>query len=82
MSLSSPVPACRLSVSMISGLLYNSTKYGICPKILYTKVSDKMAYANSADNDQTVSSGAVKSGSTLFAIPQSIVRKNCMKSKI
>ena len=24
-----------------------------CPKISYTKVSDKMAYANSADPDQT-----------------------------
>ena len=27
--------------------------YGKCPKISYTKVSDKMAYANSADPDQT-----------------------------
>ena len=26
---------------------------GKCPKIPYTKVSDKMAYANSADPDQT-----------------------------
>ena len=28
--------------------------YGKCPTILYTKVSDKVAYANSADPDQTV----------------------------
>ena len=28
-------------------------RYGKCPKILNTKVSDKMAYANSADPDQT-----------------------------
>ena len=28
-------------------------KYSKCPKILYTKVSDKMAYANSADPAQT-----------------------------
>ena len=35
------------------------THYGKCPKISYTKVSDKMAYANSADPDQTAPSGAV-----------------------
>ena len=33
--------------------------YGKCPKILYSKVSDKMAYANSADPDQTAPEGAV-----------------------
>ena len=27
--------------------------YDKCPKILYTKVANKMAYANSADHDQT-----------------------------
>ena len=27
--------------------------YGKCPKISYNKVADKMAYANSADPDQT-----------------------------
>ena len=43
--------------------------YGKCPKILNTKVSDKMPYANSADPDQTAPEGAVWSGSTLFAIP-------------
>ena len=33
--------------------------YGKCPKILYIKVVDKMAYANSADPDQTAPEGAV-----------------------
>ena len=33
--------------------------YGKCPEILYIKVSDKMAYANSADPDQTAPEGAV-----------------------
>ena len=28
-------------------------KYGRSPKISYIQVSDKMAYANSADSDQT-----------------------------
>ena len=46
-----------------------------CPKILYTKVSDKMTYANSADPDQPVPQGAV------FAIPLSILRNDCKKSK-
>ena len=43
-----------------------------CPKILYTRVPNNMAYANNADPDQTASEGAVWSGSTLFAIPLSI----------
>ena len=47
-------------------------KYGKCPKISNTKGSDKMTYANSADPDWTASEGAVWSGSTLLAIPQSI----------
>ena len=33
--------------------------YSKCPKILYTKESDKMAYANSADPDQTAPERAV-----------------------
>ena len=41
-------------------------KYCTCPENLYTEVSDTMAYANCADQDQT---GAVLSGSALFAIP-------------
>ena len=48
---------------------------GKCPKISYTLASDKFAYANSADPDQTAPSGAVWSGSTLFAIPLSFLRK-------
>ena len=43
--------------------------YGKCPKNLYTKVSDRMAYANSADP-----------GSTLFAVPLSILRNNYIKT--
>ena len=38
-------------------------------KILYTRVSDKMAHTNSADPDQTAPEEAK---STLFAIPPSI----------
>ena len=56
-------------------------KFGKCPKLLYTKVSDKMAYANSVDPNQTAPSEAVWSGSTMFAIPLSILRYNCIKSK-
>ena len=43
--------------------------YSKCPKILHTKIIDKMAYANSADPDQTGPEGAVWSRSTLFVIP-------------
>ena len=56
--------------------------YCKCPKISYTKESDKMEYANSADPDQTAPEGAVWSGSTLFAILRSIFRNNCIESKI
>ena len=42
--------------SMIS---LRGTGLGKCPKILTTNVSDKMAYANSADPDQTAPAGAV-----------------------
>ena len=31
-----------------------SSSVWTCPKILYTKISDKMEYANSADQDQTL----------------------------
>ena len=41
-----------------------------------------MAYANSADPDQTAPLGAVWSGPTLIAIPVSSLRNNCIKSKI
>ena len=42
---------------------------GKCPKMSYYKVSDKTAYANNVDPDQTAPEGAVWSWSTLFAIP-------------
>ena len=58
------------------------TRYGKCPNISYTKFADKMAYANNANPDQTAPSGAVRSGSTLFAIPLGISINNCIKSKI
>ena len=48
--------------------------YGKYPKISYTTVSDKLAYENGAEPDQT-------SLSTLFAIPLSILRNNCMKKQ-
>ena len=51
--------------------------YGKCPNISYTKFSDKMAYASSADLDKT----AVWSGSTLLAIPQSILETTMQKAK-
>ena len=44
---------------------------------MYTKVSDKMAYANSADSDKIA-----PEGSTLFAVPQNTSRNNCIKNKI
>ena len=44
----------------------------VIPKISYSKVSDKMANADSVDPDQTAPSAAVWSGSTLFAIPLNI----------
>ena len=53
-------------------MLQNIAWYGKCPKTLNTKASDKMTYANSVDPDQTAPSGAVWSGSTLFAIPLNI----------
>ena len=43
---------------------------------------NKIAYANSADPNQTAPEGAVWSGSTLLAIPLSILRSNSIKSKI
>ena len=51
-------------------------------KVLYTQVSDKMAYTNSLDPDQTALEGAVWSGSTLFVIPLSILKKQLQKKQI
>ena len=56
--------------------------YSNCPKISYTKNSYKMTYANSADLDQTAPEGAVWSGSTLFAIPLSVLRNNCIMQNL
>ena len=39
--------------------------YGKCPKILNTKVSDKMTVANSADPDQTASASVCHSAKYL-----------------
>ena len=39
--------------------LYRNSRYGKCPKISYTKLSDEMAYVNNADPDQTAPEGAV-----------------------
>ena len=46
--------------------------YGMVNALKFvSKVSDKMAYANNADQDQAVPEGAVWSGSSLLAIPLS-----------
>ena len=42
--------------------MYHNVKYGKCPKISYTKVANKMAYANSADPDQTAPEGESDQG--------------------
>ena len=62
--------------------LIRTLDHSKCPKISYTKVADKNDIANSADPDQTAPEGAVWSGSTLFTFPLSILRNNCIKSKI
>ena len=49
-------------------------------KFVHTKISDKVAYPNSIDPNQIAPEGAVWSGSTLFAIPLSIFRNNCIKA--
>ena len=41
------------------GLLIDVSIYGKCPKISNTKFSDKMAFASSADPDQTAPEVAV-----------------------
>ena len=48
----------------------------VCPKISYIKVSDKMAYANHADPDQTAPDQGL-----LFAIKLSILRNKCIQKK-
>ena len=56
-----------------SGKYGRIRKYHKYPKSLYTKLSDKMAYANSADLDQIRSSLI---SFALFAIPLSILGNN------
>ena len=41
-----------------------------------------MAYPNSEDPNQTAPEGRVCSGSTLIAIPLSILQNKCIKNKI
>ena len=67
-----------MSKEVLAMILYSYGKY---PNILYTKGSDKLVYADSTDLDQMAPSGAVWSGSTLFVIPLSILRNNCIKAK-
>ena len=69
-------------LSLFHNHIQSYTNYSKCPKLSYTKVSDKVAYANSADPDQTAFEGAVWSGSTLFTVPLIIVRNNCIKNKL
>ena len=61
-------------------MIYFVHEYDKSTKVSYTKVSDKTAYANSADPDQTAP--GVWSGSTVFGIPLSILRNNYIESKI
>ena len=48
-----------IKVGLQGSKLYRYVFVMTGPKISYVKVSDKMAYANSADPDQTVPTGAV-----------------------
>ena len=49
----------HMSKDMFSDIETHIHERGKCPKILNTKVSDKMAYTNSADPDQTAPDGAI-----------------------
>ena len=53
-----PVPGVSVRYVM-SKEQKKSHMYKKCPNISYTKVSDKLTYANSADPDQTAPEGAV-----------------------
>ena len=50
----------------MNNTIIQKMKYGKCPKISYMKVSDKMAYANRADPDQTA---APESDQGLHCLP-------------
>ena len=61
------LPRIKSEITSISDMKNKDSKrnreqiyeYGKCPKILKTKVSDKISYANSADPDQNAPEGAV-----------------------
>ena len=61
--------------------MVQKTIYSKCPKIMYTKGSDKMSYANSADPDQISPEGAVWSGATQYVIQWSIALKAEFREK-
>ena len=58
--------------------------FGNCPKISYTSLCDKMAYANSADPDRTVSSAGVYTGcnSTKYFVKVTTQNKKKLGKKI
>ena len=70
-----PIYLCNLKKYVFSLNIYLRK----CPKIRTLKFLKKMVYVNSADPNQTAHDGAVCSGSTLFAIPLSIIRYNYEK---
>ena len=49
----------KMSENLSTVFIFKTCIYGKCAKISYTKVSDKIAYANSVDSDQTAPEGAV-----------------------
>ena len=65
---------------MIFSLFFHKNVCAVNVLIFWTPKC--LTYANSADPDQTAPEGAVCSGSTLFAIPQSILRHSCIKRTI
>ena len=54
----------------------------VLKNFVHQKFCKQCSYANNVDPDQTAPEGAVWLMSTLFAIQPSILRKNCIKSKI
>ena len=70
-----------LTYLLRSVYLNAKTRYGKCPKILYTKASDRMAYANGVDLDQTAPEEAVWSGPRLFATLLGNFRKQLHKKQ-
>ena len=64
---------------LITILIYGNIIYGTCPKSSYTRVSDKLAYANSADLMEQFDQGLHY---TVFAIRLSISGNNCMELSV